>query len=106
MAELAVHPGFAADPRDDSAEPVVTRVAVGPLLQNGDVVDEVERAEPAVVSGFVGQVAEAPADPESAVYRAGIEAERFDLAVVGGQDGRDDPQQCRLARAVRPEESG
>ena len=64
-----VHPGLEPDQGEDPAHLVVTGLAVGPLLEDGDVVDEVEGAEVAVEPGLLREVAQLTADGEAAVGR-------------------------------------
>ena len=85
---------------------VVAGPPVGHLLEHREVVHEIERGEVRVVAGFLGEVAEATTDRQTALALGGIFAEHPHLARVGGEHGGDDAQQRGLAGAVWSEEAG
>ena len=73
-----------ADQREDPADLVVARAALGQLLEDGDVVDELERGEARVEARLLRQVARGGAgSPAAAARVGGLEAEEPDLSRVG-----------------------
>ena len=85
---------------------LVAGVAVGPLLEGGHVVDERERREPAGEAVLLGQVAQPAADGGPAVRIGRVEPQEPDLPGAGGEHGRQDPEQRRLAGSVGTQQPG
>ena len=78
-----MHVGGEADLLEHAPDLVVTPVAVGPLLEHGDVVDEVERGEARVEPGVLRQVAEPATDREPIAPVGRVETEQPDGAGSG-----------------------
>ena len=82
---------------------VVTDTAIGPLLEDGDVVDVLEAGETGREPALLRHVAEPAADLGTPGRQRAVVAEQPDLARGGRDDGCHDSQQCRLAGPVWPE---
>ena len=95
-----------ADAREHAADLVVARPALGVLLEDRDVVDELERREARVEAGLLRHVAEPAPDLRALARVARVAAEQAHVARVGREHGGEDAHQRRLARAVGAEQAG
>ena len=103
--DLLVHPVGQADGLQHPGALASSPPAVGVLLEDRDVVDELEGREGAVELGRLGQVAEPTADLDALVGDRGVAAEQPQRALVGGQHGAEHAEQRGLARPVGPEQA-
>ena len=83
LADPLVHDRLEPDQGEDPADLVVAGPAVGPLLEDGDVVDELEGGELAVEARLLGQVAEPAPHGEPAVAVDGSRPSTSTRAGVG-----------------------
>jgi hypothetical protein len=105
-ADLAAGQILELDRLEGRPDPPVPVGRVVQLLEDGQVVDELEHAEPRVEAEVLGQVAEPAPDLDSVAWAGGPPAVDPDLAGAGGQQGGQDADEGGLAGSVGPQQPG